>query len=64
MIKLKLKLLLNKKEVSGIIGKASIDGYTIVQLGTMKENNYHFASASTLRLEGKAELFSAADAEK
>ena len=47
-----------------VILPSSIDGYTIVQLGTMKENNYHFASASTLRLEGKAELFSSADAEK
>ena len=47
-----------------VILPSSIDGYTIVQLGTMKENNYHFASASTLRLEGKAELFSAADSEK
>ncbi|MFR5971791.1 MAG: leucine-rich repeat domain-containing protein [Clostridium sp.] len=57
---------LTKVEQPGtqVILPSSIDGYTIVQLGTMKENNYHFASASTLRLEGKAELFSAADAEK
>lgn len=49
---------LTKVEQPGtqVILPSSIDGYTIVQLGTMKENNYHFASASTLRLEGKAEL--------
>ena len=47
---------LTKVEQPGtqVILPSSIDGYTIVQLGTMKENNYHFASASTLRLEGKA----------
>ena len=38
---------LTKVEQPGtqVILPSSIDGYTIVQLGTMKENNYHFASS-------------------
>ncbi len=46
---------LTKVEQPGtqVILPSSIDGYAIVQLGTMKENNYHFASASTLRLDAE-----------
>ena len=46
---------LTKVEQPGtqVILPSSIDGYTIVQLGTMKENNYHFASASTIGRKGR-----------
>ena len=57
---------LTKVEQPGtqVILPSNIDGYTIVQLGTMSKNDYSFAFSSSADLDGKAELFSTEDAEK